>query len=463
MNKKQIRKMVAGNPQNGIPGLQDDWWTEISPDLWNSHGSYIKDVSGEEYLDFNGFFSSSPVSFNHPRLRNDSFLKKITRAAVYRPTLSDFWTAEFAEFTETFRKVAVPPHLHHFFFIDSGALAVENGLKAAFDWKVRLNILKGKIKNDPQEEKRPLGTKIIYFENGFHGRSGYTLSLTHTNDPNKYKYFPKFDWFKVEPPVMEFNNQGSVINKDTTEKKQKEAEKELRNILQQHGDDIAAIIIEPIQCEGGDRYIPSEFFAALRKLADEFDVLIIYDEVQTGFGATGMMWAHEYFGKEALPDIITFSKKAQTGGILASFDKFSRIKENVFGNHDECKSRINSTWGGNIVDMVRCDEFLKIIHEENLLQKAGENGKYLLNGIRELCGKYHDYFSSPRGRGMMIGFDVISEKFTNKDLCSALKKENCLCLYCGEKTVRLRPHLDITREEIDDGLNRMKKAISGIV
>ncbi|MEJ2627434.1 MAG: aminotransferase class III-fold pyridoxal phosphate-dependent enzyme [bacterium] len=460
MDINTIKSAITGNPEQSIAGLQSDWWTEVSPEIWPSHGSYLRDISGKEYLDFNGFFASSPVRFDHPDLREKSFLEKISHAAIYRPTLSDFWTKEFAEFIQIFRQLAVPSHMDHFFFIEGGALSVENALKAAFDWKVRLNMQKQIITDDPQEINQPLGTKVIHFENSFHGRSGYTLSITHTCDPRKYKYFPKFDWFTIDPPVLTFDNQGKVNNKPEVENKLEKAVEHLKTILTQHGHDIAAIIIEPIQCEGGDRYLPRELFIQLRQLSEEYDVLLIYDEIQTGFGTTGTMWAHEHFGKKALPDLITFSKKAQTGGVMANHEKISRIKKHVFGNTEESKSRLNSTWGGNIVDMIRCAEYLKIIKKENLLQNTRVMGDYLLTSIQNLCQENSHLLGNPRGKGLLIGFDVIDANHSHKELCHYFKQEYLLCLKCGNHTVRLRPHLDITKDEIDDGLQRMRKALS---
>jgi len=332
MNKSTIKKTITGSPQKHVAGLQDDWWTEISPDLWNSHGSYLRDIAGEEYLDMCCFFSSSPIRYDHPRMHDSVFMEKISRVALYRASLGDFWIEEMAEFIQVFRDIATPSYMHHFFFIDGGALAVENAMKAAFDWKVRLNMKNGTVKTDPQEDLQPLGTKIIYFESSFHGRSGYTMSMTHTNDPRKYMYFPKFDWFKAEAPAYQFNNEGQIANESEVMQKQKESLDNIRTILQNHGDEVAAIVIEPIQCEGGDRHIPTDFFTGLRQLADQFNVLLIFDEVQTGFGSTGLMWGHEHFSKDALPDLLTFSKKSQVGGVMANYDKFSIIKENVFGN-----------------------------------------------------------------------------------------------------------------------------------
>ena len=296
LSKDEIHKLIVGDPKRGVAGLQDDWWTRIAPDLLGSHGSYLRDVSGEEYLDLAGFFATAPVRFDHPRLRSEEFKEELWRAGFVRPSLSDFWTEELALFVKTFREIAVPSYMHHLFFIEGGALAVENALKAAFDWKVRRNMAKGVLKCDPVEERRPLGTRVISFENAFHGRSGYTLTLTHTADPRKYKYFPKFDWFRVTPPYLKFDPEGNAEIVGDIDK----SLADIKDILDCYGDDIAAIVIEPIQAEGGDFHIPTEFFKDLRKLADQYEVLLIYDEVQAGMGTTGKMWAHQHFGPEAL-------------------------------------------------------------------------------------------------------------------------------------------------------------------
>jgi len=461
MKKLELHDKIAGSPEKKIAGIQDDWWTDISPDLWKSHNSYLVDRSGEEYLDFFGFLSTAPVSYNHPRLRDKAFLDRLAKASFYRPSLADFWTEELAEFVDALRKYGTPDYLHHYFFIDGGALAVENALKASFDWKVRRNLEKGLIDHDPTEDLMPLGTKVISFESAFHGRSGYTLSLTHTNDKRKYKYFPKFDWFRVEPPVMRFDNNGAVSNPEEVQAQEKKAADAIVSILEKHGDDVAAFIIEPIQCEGGDRHIPSSFFTTLRNLGDKYDVLLIYDEVQTGFGTTGKMWGHEHFGSDARPDLIAFSKKSQVGGVMANHDKFARFKDNVFANNDGGKSRLNSTWGGHPSDMLRGAEYLKIIHDENLLANASEKGEKLLSGIREFCKKYDTLIENPRGRGMLLGFDAATPQ-DQGNLWQAMKEENLLALTCGTRTIRFRPHLDLTDDDVEQGLDRLGRALKKI-
>jgi len=458
MDKSEIRETIIGDPSNKIAGMQDDWWTGIAPDIWESHGSYLRDISGTKYLDMGGFFSTAPIRFDHPRLRDKSFVESIGKAAIYRPSIADFWTIEMAEFVNTFREIATPPYMHHLFFIDGGSLAVENALKAAFDWKVRLNLKKGKLKSDPQEALQPLGTKVLHFERAFHGRSGYTLSVTHTHDPNKYKYFPKFDWFRLNPPVLRFDVSGQISNEEEVKKQSEDAVSSIQKILTESADDIAAILIEPIQCEGGDRHIPVEFFIQLRRLADEHDIILIYDEVQTGFGTTGKMWGHEHFDDTARPDIISFAKKSQVGGIIANYEKFSMTEVNVFGNSDACKSRINSTWGGNPVDMIRCTQFMKIIQEDNLIENARKVGDYMLESVQELCREFDTLIENPRGKGVLLGFDAKNPQ-KQSEIWSAFRDEQLLCLTCGSQTLRFRPHLDLTIEEVDDGMIKMKQAL----
>jgi L-lysine 6-transaminase len=461
MKKVEIRKLIAGNPAKGVAGLQDDWWTEVAPDIWNSHGSYLRDVSGEEYIDMCGFFATAPVRFDHPKLRDQDFIRKIAKAGLYRPSISDFWTEEMAEFIDTFREVATPSYMHHYFFIDGGSLAVENALKAAFDWKVRMNMKKGKIKGDPAEESQPLGTKVLHFEKAFHGRTGYTLSMTHTADPRKYKYFPKFDWFRVEPPVMAFDCDGKVVNADEVAAQTKAALGQIEKIVGENGDDIAAILIEPIQCEGGDRHIPTDFFKALRKIADDNDIILIYDEVQTGMGTTGKMWAHEHFGPDARPDAICFAKKAQTGGVMANYQRFAMIKENAFGSEPESKSRLNSTWGGNPVDMVRSQAMLEIIRDDKLVENAAKVGGILLKGLQEMCKRYPEAVGNPRGRGMMLAIDARSKNLQGK-IYGAFRKNGVLGLTCGVSTLRFRPHLDMTEAEAKEVLDRMDRALGEV-
>ncbi|RMF58480.1 MAG: L-lysine 6-transaminase, partial [Calditrichaeota bacterium] len=331
--------MLKLTPQQVYPTLSQhmlvDGFRKMVVDLQRSEGSYLYDSLNERrYLDLFSFFATSPIGHNHPALKTPEFQEKILSVALMKPSNSDFYTTEMAEFVATFSKHAMPEHLPYLFLISGGALAVENALKAAFDWKVRKNFQKGHT-----EEK---GTQVIHFREAFHGRSGYTLSLTNT-DPTKTKYFPKFKWPRITNPKLTFPLDDAGLEQVIALEKQAVAE--IEQAIHDNPDDIAAMIIEPIQGEGGDNHFRKEFFQQLRTLADENDIMLIFDEVQTGIGLTGKMWCYEHFGVQ--PDMVAFGKKTQVCGFMCS-KRIDEAENNVF--HES--SRINSTWGGNLVDMV---------------------------------------------------------------------------------------------------------------
>ncbi|NOZ63008.1 MAG: L-lysine 6-transaminase [Calditrichaeota bacterium] len=418
---------------------------EIIVDLEQSQGSYIYDArNGDRYLDFFTFFATLPIGINHPKMFDDDFLEKLLRAAINKPSNSDFYTTEMAEFVETFSRVATPDTLPHLFFISGGALAVENALKTAFDWKVRKNFQKGH-----KEEK---GSQVIHFQQSFHGRSGYTLSLTNTADPRKTQYFPKFDWPRVLNPKITF-----PLNEENLTKVKQAEETSLNQIkraIQDNPDDVAAIIVEPIQGEGGDNHFRPEFFAALRAIADENDILLIFDEVQTGVGVTGKMWAYQHYGAE--PDIVSFGKKTQVCGIMAG----KRIDE-VEGNVFQESSRINSTWGANLVDMVRSQRYLEIIEEENLVENAAKVGAYFQSALEDLQQNFSDVISNVRGKGLFIAFDLPDGEKRDQLRVEALKNK-MLILPCGDRSLRFRPSLNVTNEIVDEAISILKKSVNAI-
>jgi len=400
-------------------------------DLIHSNGSYIQDVNGDTYLDMFSMFASSPVGYNHPHIvAQQEFLGKM---AVNKPVLSDAYPQEYGAVIETFARVAIPTELPYCFFICGGALAVENALKAAFDWKTRLNLRQGKTKEASQ---------IIHFKQAFHGRSGYTLSMTNTKDPRKYMYFPKFDWPRISNPKLHFPLTEASVNE--TIENEKEAIRQIEAAISNNPDDIAAIILEPIQAEGGDNHFRKEFFQALRNICDQHDILLILDEVQTGLGMTGKMWAYQHFG--IIPDLIAFGKKTQVCGILANKEKFDRVEDHVFVQ----SSRINSTFGGNFVDMLRFQFILEIIEQEDLVDHAAQVGEYLLRKVSDLVSR-KTFLSNPRGLGLLVAFDF--ETSEQRDSFLAKTMENKLLLLgCGEKSIRFRPHLNVKQADIDQAM-----------
>jgi L-lysine 6-transaminase len=411
-------------------------------DLERSHGCWLYDSLRErELLDFFTSFSSYPMGFNHPKLLTPEMRERLLRAAVVKPANADLYTPYFAEFVATFARTVPAAFGRHLFFVDGGALAVENTLKAAFDWKVRKNLAAG---------KGEMGFQVIHFRQAFHGRSGYTLSLTNT-DPRKTQYFPKFDWPRIHNPRLTFPVTEEALRR--VEEEERQAIDAIRQVLAERGDDVAAIIVEPIQAEGGDNHFRPEFLRALRQVADENEVLLIFDEVQTGFATTGRWWCFEHF--DVQPDLFAFGKKTQQCG-LASTTRVDDV-DSVF----KVSSRINSTWGGNLVDMVRCQRFVEIIEEAARLGTAAVMGRHLLAGLRGLEQAFPGTVTNARGRGLLAAFDLPTTELRNATI-KAMNHQDLMALPCGERSVRFRPPLVVGREEVDEAMRRSERALGQV-
>mgnify|MGYP001249483932 FL=1 len=424
-------------------------------DLKNSHGSWLVDgTNGKKYLDLFSMYASMSVGYNHPYVLDNA--KRLELASINKPANSDIYSAQMAEFVDTMGKLVQPSYLPYAFYIEGGALAVENALKIAFDWKSKKNL---------QLDKSPGKNLVVHLKDCFHGRTGYTMSLTDSPDKRKVQYFPKFNWPRITNPYITFpENEKNIADVEKLEKKSID---ELKDILNKSGNDVACLILEPIQGEGGDNHFRYEYFKELKTLSLENNFLLIFDEVQTGIGITGKMWAHQHFCEPSCqfnckthcvsiePDIISFGKKTQVCGVFAS-DRLNEVENHVFKE----SSRINSTFGGNLVDMVRFTIYLEIIQKENLLNNAMINGQYLLSKLKDLENNFKDKVSNSRGRGLFCAFDL-NTSFSRDKLILNMEKEGALILGCGRKSVRFRPHLNISKEEIDIAfemlINSLKK------
>ncbi|HEX3386673.1 MAG TPA: L-lysine 6-transaminase [Mucilaginibacter sp.] len=417
---------------------------DLTFDMEKSNGVYIYDSKHKRtYLDFFTCFASVPLGYNHPKMVGDEMFKKnLLLAALTNPSNSDIYTEQYAQFIETFDRVGIPGYLPHAFFISGGALAIENAIKVAMDWKVQKNFAKGYTK-----EK---GFKVLHFEQAFHGRSGYTLSLTNTL-PVKTKWFAKFDWPRVSIPKINFPftdaNHEDLLEREALSVTQ------IKKAFEVNKDDICAIIIEPIQSEGGDNHVRGEFLEQLRILADENDAMLIYDEVQTGVGLTGKFWCHQHFSEKARPDILAFGKKMQVCGILVG-NKVDEVETNVF----RVPSRINSTWGGSLVDMVRSSKVMEIIEEDKLCDNAAEVGEYLQNQLTKIAEK-NSVISNVRGRGLMTAFDFPDKAKRDKFVKEGMKRD-VMFLGCGNQTIRFRPALIMDKAHIDEGLEVLEKILT---
>jgi L-lysine 6-transaminase len=411
---------------------------KIVIDLEKSRGSYLFDAAtGHRLIDLYGFFGSLPVGFNHPYFDEPEVKDDLARAGKLKIANSDVYSEGYAEFVETFSRVAPLPPLNRYLFIEGGALAIENCLKAAMDWKVRKNMAAGRGER---------GTEVLHFRHAFHGRTGYTMSLTNT-DPRKTDLFAKFNWPRVSSPWIDFSLPEEERERDVAEREQ-QCEREIRKLIDQRGVDICALIIEPIQGEGGDNHFRGEWLKKLREICDASDILLIFDEVQCGGGTTGKPWCCEHFG--VVPDLAAFGKKIQVCGVLAG-PRLDEVEDNAF----RLPSRLNSTWGGNFTDMVRSKHYLRIVEQENLIENAATVGAYFVDRLLELQRECN-MISAVRGRGLFIAFDMPDAQ-TREDFWRELFAAGVLVLKSGEHSIRFRPALDITKQAVDEAVEILRQ------
>ena len=411
-------------------------------DLVKSHESRLVDArDGTEYLDFYTFFGSAPLGMNPPGLFDDATTRdELIEAASNKPANAEVPTVALAEFVATFERVLGDPALPHLFLIEGGALAVENALKCAFDWKSRRNEAAGR--------SCELGTKVLHLRHAFHGRSGYTLSLTNT-DPVKTDRYPKFDWPRISSPAVSFPLRAHLAEVEAAEEL---ALAEARAAFEAYPHDIACFIAEPIQCEGGDRHLRPEFLLAVQDLCHRHDALFVMDEVQTGAGATGTSWCYQQLGLS--PDLVAFGKKVQLGGVMAG-RRVDEVDQNVF-----CTSgRIDSTWGGNLTDMVRSRRLLQLVEQTGAIANAAKVGQRLLARLVELEQAWPKAVSNALGRGVVAAIDLATRELRSSVLTALWREEHVIAFGCGERTLRLRPALSMTPDEVDAGCDALNRVV----
>ena len=409
-------------------------------DMEKSQGVWLHDsVTQEKYLDCFTCFASWPIGYNHPMMTEPEFFNKISKVSINNPANSDLYTREMAEFVEMFATHASPDGFNNHFWVAGGALAIENALKTAFDWKARKL---GRKIGDTCED-----LVIIHLREAFHGRSGYTMSLTNT-DPVKTGMFPKFDWPRIHNPCIEYDLDGNVSNDIAASESQ--SKKDLDAAFSKHGDKVAGIIVEPMQGEGGDNHFRSEFLQMLRDYSDNHDCLLIFDEIQTGFWGSGKPWMWQHHG--IAPDIAAFGKKTQVCGIYAN----NRVKE-VDNNVFTMSSRINSTWGGNLVDMVRSKRFIEIILQEDLGENILKRGAEFVTGLRAMA-KEKGTFTNVRGVGSLSAFTLDTPEARNA-MIGRMMENKLLALKSGPRSIRFRMPLIMSKDEVSDALRRVDSSL----
>ncbi|MBW3630554.1 MAG: aminotransferase class III-fold pyridoxal phosphate-dependent enzyme [Gemmatimonadetes bacterium] len=399
-------------------------------DLERSRGSRLVDArDGTSYLDLFTFFASSALGMNHPALVGDpEFREDLLAAAMNKPSNSDVYTEAMARFVATFARVLGDPGLPHLFFVEGGALAVENALKVAFDWKSRWNEAHGR--------SPALGTKVLHLRRAFHGRSGYTLSLTNT-EPVKTALFPTFDWPRIDVPAIRFPLPAHL---DEVRSAEATALEQARAAFAAHPHDIACFVAEPIQGEGGVQPVPAQFLRSLRLLCDEADAALIFDEIQVGLGRTGTFWAHEATG--VTPDLLTVAKPLAGGLPMAAVLLTERIAQAIQpGDHA-------TTFGGGPLVATAALAVCRKIGEPAFLAEVQRKGELLGERLGAIALS-SDKVTAIRGAGMIWGVEITGAA---SEVIGRSMEAGLLVISAGPNVVRIVPPLTVSDEELLEGL-----------
>lgn len=433
--------------------VQDARSIHMYQDARASRGNYLVDVDGNVFLDIYGHIACMPIGYNHPDLKAAWSSERFDWLTGFRPALGVAPPPEWVDLvTGTLRRVA-PAGLPKVMTVTSGAEAVENALKAAFVWKARqrrqgmgfsAEDLALVLKN---AQPNTNGQKVISFEGAFHGRTLGALSATRSKAIHKLD-FPAFEWPVVPFPANRFPL-------DVYEIENREAEAKslaiIEALLRRECDEIAALIVEPIQGEGGDRHASPAFFRELRRLLTQYGVAFIVDEVQTGVGATGTFWAHEAWILESPPDIVTWSKKFQVGGL--------HLREEFMPAE---AYRLFSTFLGDPLRAAQFEVILEVIERDGLIAHTASVGHYLVERLVGLGEAFPSVFSQGRGAGTFAAIDV-RDAATRDKLIDGLRQRGIEAGGSGDRSIRFRPALILGSRHVDEAIDGFATVAKGLV
>ena len=423
--------------------IQDTRTAFFVQDIGKSHGNYIADVDGNVMLDLYCQIASMSIGYNNPTLLKAAKSTKWTQALVNRPALGAFPCKDWAETLNASLIAVSPKGLNNVFTVMCGSCANETAFKAAFMFQQQR--LQGKSREFTRDElescmnNQPPGSphySIMSFSKGFHGRLLGTLSTTRSKAIHKVD-IPAFDWPKAPfpPPNATAEEEAACLA-------------EVERLIQSWPTPVAAVIVEPIQGEGGDNQASPAFFQGLRTVTKKHNVLLIVDEVQTGVGATGTFWAHEQWGLATPPDIVTFSKKMQIAGY---FHGDALKPSHPYRNYN--------TWMGDPVRAYQAQIIIKEIEKYNLLDNVKETGKLLTDGLEELSRKHNGRISNVRGRGTYLAFDAATPE--DRDfLVKRLRESGVNMGGSGDKAIRLRPMLVLQKKHVDIFIKILDKLLA---
>ncbi|KAI0399943.1 aminotransferase class-III-domain-containing protein [Xylaria palmicola] len=421
-------------------------------DYTKSTGNYIVDPDGNALLDVYAQIASIPIGYNNPHLKKIAESPEMTTAIINRPALGNFPSHDWADILETGILKVAPPGLNQVFTAMAGSDANETAYKAAFMWRRQKERGGPAVEFTEHELESSMNNQspgasqlsILSFKTAFHGRLFGSLSTTRSKPIHKMD-IPAFDWPQATFPQLKYPLEEHA---EENAKAETDSLAEVEHLIQNYHVPPCAVVVEPIQSEGGDNHASPAFFRGLRDITKRHGVLLIVDEVQTGVGATGKFWAHEHWDLPSPPDMVTFSKKAQTAGYYFGDPSLRPNKP----------YRQFNTWMGDPARALLFRGIIDEIQRLGLVEHTARVGDYLYDALEALARKYPGQIQNLRGKGQgtFIAFDS-----PDRDgfLCRA-KTLGVNIGGSGASAVRLRPMLIFERQHADILLAAIEKIVS---
>ena len=407
-------------------------------DLEHSTGMWLATVDGDRIMDWCGLYGSKLIGYNHPRLYEPEYTRQLVVAANTKMANPDFLTPQCLAYYRLLHRLA-PVCMRgnvEVYAVNSGAEAVENMMK----YLINLHHKKQQAKGQPI-----LNHRFIYFDQAFHGRTVYALNITKlTNDPIATRDFQGIIQGNLQVPFPEYDARRSDAENEAVAD---QALNTIEVLMRDHGDEIAGVILEPLQGAGGHRLALKRFYQGLSELCQRYDIGWGLDEVQTSGGQTGAVFTIDLFDVPYPPQAVASAKKFGNGVVymLKSMDDIGVL---------------DSTWGGTLSDMVRFVQEWSVVEDEGLLEQVTAKGARLTAGLESLVEYHPNLISNVRGLGLYQGFTLNDRSNKGRLIDLALDTEDLLLLGAGTDSIRFRPPLDVTEAEIDEMLVRLERALN---